>query len=205
MFLFWLAAFVVPCVIGAQDGSPPSWLAAERSSVYFEGCQYSGDYRQADSERRACQEDLLNSPFQVIIFSFVNGAVADPARPWDVDPFALDFTGDGSSDPWAIKGFHAKDFGSFAHRLRSKGKKLLFSIGGGDVSVPGRRIAIGRVFTKLWNQSREDSSTATRWAQKVNGMSNRLTRTLDLTVSNHSNAVYTCRFHARRKQRCRLL
>jgi hypothetical protein len=159
-------AVLVASLALAASAATPGWLASEQSTVYFQGCKYSADYSQIAADLAACQQDLLDSPFKRIVFSFVNGAVANRSMPWQVDPFELDFANDGKgSDPWLLKGFGASDLQNFAYRLRQRGKSVLFSIGGGDAGegADATGAAVGRIFTLLWRQSRTDDTVARRF------------------------------------------
>jgi hypothetical protein len=132
----------------------------------------------------------MDSPFERIIYSFVNGRPTgiwpngtlanETGSKWNhtgnvtgnspfIDPFDLAFSQDdthGSNRQWRTRGLNA----AFAGELRKKKKKLLISLGGGDTaasdeSKPGT--AVGRLFTHLWHLQKLDNTTLHRWVKKV--------------------------------------
>ena len=143
--------------------------------TFFQGCgegkSWDTDY---ETHIHRCQQNLLESPFNKIVYSFVNGKDVSKNRTVNraalgclpdrdltcVDPFQLTFA-QNVSNPWKAYGLDA----AFAQKMRLRGKELLVGLGGGDNGDTCQ--AVGRIFTQLYKMSKQDSSITDRFASTV--------------------------------------
>ena len=147
--------------------------------AYFLGC--------GNQDLISCQKNILDSPFEKIIYSFVNGrptGLWPNGSKWNhtghiwnktglvpginpfVDPFDLAFVQGntfGTDRQWRVRGLNA----AFAGELRKKKKKLLISLGGGDTAQKVSGVAVGRLFTHLWLLQKLDNTALHRWVKAV--------------------------------------
>jgi hypothetical protein len=165
-----LAAACTPNeVVCPKYDQPPSQVSATHPRyAYFIGCGEWEHFSSAEVARTAstlspCQQNIIESPFEYIIYSFVNGKQRAGELGGRVDPFQLDFINDATTlDPWLARALDK----NFASKMSARGKKLMISIGGGDVDGDSP-VAMGRVFTSLFVNQTVNSEATTDWVQLV--------------------------------------
>jgi hypothetical protein len=87
----------VVCPANAESDSVSLMQPATNPKyAYFNGCGNWETFASAETARQAttlspCQQNVLESPFDHIIYSFVNGRQIEGERIGRVNPFKLDF------------------------------------------------------------------------------------------------------------------